>query len=325
MSLPDLIDASSRLGGLPGLRSHHVGEAVAAMSSRYRSHSLTPAGMGAELDFRHHAVDLGRASLNLLRYGPEVAIDAGSFDTFYMIEIPLSGGVDLDYGGQHVSSDTDHGLVLSPGRHVRSLWRADTTQLMLRLERSLVEQIAAARTGSFAHPTPAFAPRMELAGAAGRRIVRLMQMLALEQIEASREGTKPPSAEPLLGAIVDTLFEHQPGRSLPDRQGPLPWYLNRLRAMLDDPAALTLSVAELAAAIGITPRGLAAGMRRFSGITPHDYLTRRRMEHARRLIEDGAGVAEAAARVGYANAGRFASTFRGHFGANPSNHRKPAH
>ncbi|WP_260855599.1 helix-turn-helix transcriptional regulator [Mesorhizobium amorphae] len=60
-------------------------------------------------------------------------------------------------------------------------------------------------------------------------------------------------------------------------------------------------------------------MRRFTGLSPHEYLTGQRMKHARVLLNHGGiSVAEAARKVGYANAGRFAASFRAHSGMNPS-------
>lgn len=323
MSVPEIIDASARLGGLPGRRSRHVGEAVEAMSSRYRPHRLAPSGDSRQIDFRHHSADLGGATLNLLRYGPCVVIDAGSFDTFYMLEMPLTGGVDLDYGGRRISSHPEQGLLLSPGPTVLSRWRADTTQVMLRIERSVVELAYAKATGGFGPVTPVFEPEIDLKAPVGLRLARLIRMLVFEQAEAA--GRAPLAAAPLLSALMETIFAHVPRREGPTAEvaGPLPWYLVRLRALLDQPDALGHSVAELARRIGVSPRTLTAGMRRFTGLTPHQYLTRRRMEHARALLLRGdMAVAEVAVRLGFANAGRFAACFRQHCGTYPSHYTR---
>lgn len=323
MSMPEIIDASTRLGGLPGLFSRHVGEAVEAMSSRYRPHRLAPSGDSRQIDFRHHSAGLGGATLNLLRYGPGVVIDAGSFDTFYMLEMPLSGGVDLDYGGRRVSSHPGQGLLLSPGPGVLSRWRADTTQVMLRIERSTLERAYAKATGGFGPATPVFEPEIDLGAPVGQRLARLVRMLVLEQAEAA--GPERLAATPLLSALMETIFTHVPCREGPaaDAGGPLPWYLVRLRALLDRTDALDHSIAELARLIGVSPRTLTSGMRRFAGLTPHQYLTRRRMEHASALLRRGdMTVAEVAALLGFANAGRFAACFRRHCGTYPSHYAR---
>jgi hypothetical protein len=92
----DLIDVSERFGQVPRLMTTCVEEAVNAMSERYRPHRLTVlSGDRVDIDFSHQAVALDGASINILRYGPDVVIDAGDFDYFYMLEMPLAGGVDL--------------------------------------------------------------------------------------------------------------------------------------------------------------------------------------------------------------------------------------
>lgn len=321
MSTPELVDASNCLARLPGMRSQSVAEAVAALSQRYRAHRLEIGqGPARPIDFRHHAIDCGKASLNLLRYGPQLVVDAGSFDTFYMIEFPLRGGVDILYDDRRVSSRVGSGLVLSPGTYIRSNWHEDTTQIMLRLDRSYVERAWQQRTGSPTRQTPMFRPELDLSSAGGRRIARLIAMMVAEQIEAQATARAPM---PLVNAVIETLFDHVPATSVPTVEalaaGPVPHYVGRFRRLLDDPAELPQSVGSIAARIGISHRALSAGMRRFTGLSPHEYLTMRRMEHARVLLERSDLAVSAIARaVGYAHSGRFAAAFRSHFGTNPS-------
>lgn len=321
MSTPELVDASNRLARLPGMRSQSVAEAVAALSQRYRAHRLEIGQDPFEqLDFKHHAIDCGKASLNLLRYGAQLVVDAGSFDTFYMIEFPLRGGVDILYGDKRVSSRVGSGLVLSPGSYIRSNWHQDTTQIMLRLDRTFVECAWQRRTGSPTRQTPMFRPELDLSSPQGRRIARLIGMMIAEQMEAGATAHAPM---PLVNAVIETLFDHVPATPVPTFEalagGPVPHYVGRFRRLLDDPAELPRSVGSIAARIGISQRALSAGMRRFTGFSPHEYLMMRRMEHARILLErSDLPVSRIAKAVGYAHSGRFAAAFRSHFGANPS-------
>ncbi|WP_246485650.1 helix-turn-helix transcriptional regulator [Aminobacter carboxidus] len=319
--VPDLTYASNRLASVPGLWFGSAPEAVAALSTRYRPHRLLLADTKAGLDFRHHAIVCEGASLNLLRYGPELVVDAGTFDTFYMLEFPLSGGVDIQYGDRRVSSRLGSGLVLSPGSHIRSTWRADTTQVMLRLERNFVEQAWQRHTNEARRRTPIFQAELDLEASAGRRIARLIGMMVEEKIEAGCAAALSPM--PLVNAVLATLFEHVPVKAVATVEsvaaGPVPAYVRDFRRLLDAPSYLPLTVAELAAELDVSTRTLTTGMRRFTGYSPHDYLTMRRMEHARKLLDQGGiSIMQVAERVGYANAGRFAASFRAYCGVNPS-------
>jgi len=317
---PDLTDISSRLAHAPGIRSGSADGAVAALSTSYRPHRLHLSNEASALDFRHHAIDCEEASVNFLRYGPELTVDAGSFDTFYMLEFPVSGGVDLAYGDKRLGSQVGTGLLLSPGAYIRSTWRADTSQVMLRLKRTFVERAWQNYTGDAERRTPVFRAEIDLGSMAGRRIMSLIGLIVTERLD---EGPSASSCMPLVNAVLQTVFEHAPALSAPRVEstlaGAVPHYVSGFRKLLDNPANLQLAIADLAALLRVTPRTLTAGMRRFTGLSPHEYLTGQRMKHARVLLSQGdMSITEAARTVGYANAGRFAACFRAHSGMNPS-------
>lgn len=320
----DLVEASKRMRALPGVNSTHIEHAVAEMSARYRPHRLAILGRDVrQIDFQHHSLGLPDASINLLRYGPDVMIDAGDFESFYMLELPLTGGVEIEYGPGRISSRAGTALFLSPGERVLSHWRAGTTQIMLRLDRSLVESAFARTVGAPAHAAPVFSPEFELDTAVGRRVMALFGLMISEQMESSAAGRDPLAAGPIIGAILETLILHLPYRrsERSDLRPPAacPRHIRTLRLILDDPEALTLSVSELARRIGVSERTLAKGTRRFLGVTPYEYLTRRRMGHARTLLERREfPVARVAALVGYGHPGRFAAAFRAFSGSYPS-------
>ncbi len=62
-----------------------------------------------------------------------------------------------------------------------------------------------------------------------------------------------------------------------------------------------------------------------TGVTPHRYLVRLRMERAGELMRDSAyTVSETSAECGYASPGQFACAFRRHHGATPTQYRRDA-
>jgi len=54
------------------------------------------------------------------------------------------------------------------------------------------------------------------------------------------------------------------------------------------------------------------------GETPHDFLTRRRMDRARQMLASERTVTEVCFEVGYASLGSFSSKFRSQFGRSPA-------
>ncbi len=191
---------------------------------------------------------------------------------------------------------------------------------MLRLKRTFVERAWQNYTGDAERRTPVFRAEIDLGSVAGRRIMSLIGLIVTERLD---ESAAPASSMPLINAVLQTVFEHAPALSAPRVEsalaGAVPHYVSGFRKLLDNPANLHLAIADLAALLHVTPRTLTAGMRRFTGLSPHEYLTGQRMKHARVLLNHGGiSVAEAARKVGYANAGRFAASFRAHSGMNPS-------
>ena len=78
----------------------------------------------------------------------------------------------------------------------------------------------------------------------------------------------------------------------------------------------------LAAALGVSAATLNQYFSRAYGSTVAGYLRRRRMEVAAALLAQGARVAEAAVRVGYANPSKFSSAFKREYGTAPSEWRR---
>jgi YesN/AraC family two-component response regulator len=80
-----------------------------------------------------------------------------------------------------------------------------------------------------------------------------------------------------------------------------------------------VSVAGAAALVGLSPNYLSALFHRRTGVTISDWLARRRIEEAARLIrEEGSSVAEAARAVGYSDLRHFTQKFKSITGSLPS-------
>ncbi|MCB0609325.1 MAG: helix-turn-helix transcriptional regulator [Lewinellaceae bacterium] len=58
------------------------------------------------------------------------------------------------------------------------------------------------------------------------------------------------------------------------------------------------------------------------GRTPHQYLTEKRIGLAKKLLADGATVAETCCRIGFDSPNSFSAKFRQYTGASPSEYRK---
>src|ERR1041385_38285 len=86
----------------------------------------------------------------------------------------------------------------------------------------------------------------------------------------------------------------------------------------DDPPDL----AALAGVAELSSHHLLRAFRRAFGETPHEYLTRVRLDRAKAALRAGSSVTEACFEVGFSSLGSFSSLFRRHVGASTSDYRR---
>jgi AraC-like DNA-binding protein len=94
--------------------------------------------------------------------------------------------------------------------------------------------------------------------------------------------------------------------------------LLRARDLVHERFAEPLTNAELARAAGLSPYHFLRLFHEVFGVTPRQYLTRVRIEEAkRRLARDEASITQACLDVGFASLGSFSTLFRRHTGTSP--------
>ena len=100
-----------------------------------------------------------------------------------------------------------------------------------------------------------------------------------------------------------------------------PRYVREAERLMEERAHEAPSVVDIAAQLGISARSLSESFRRFRGITPHDYLTARRLDGLRKALEEappGQTVSSIAGARGYVNLGAMTACYRQRFGETPS-------
>jgi AraC-like DNA-binding protein len=93
----------------------------------------------------------------------------------------------------------------------------------------------------------------------------------------------------------------------------------RCKAFMDAGAENLRTLGEIARAVGAEASSVCRWFRRYEGISPYQYLLRRRMElAARRLVEQGGLVKEIAAQLGFTDPFHFSHQFKAIHGIPPS-------
>ena len=140
---------------------------------------------------------------------------------------------------------------------------------------------------------------------------RLMTHLA---DRAPRLTIESVTAELLLGALADNgAPSFKPSQ--------LEWYAGRVeeaRRSLDEDYASDYTLSSLAADAGMSPFHFARVFRELTGVPPHRYLVRRRLDAAATLLGAGSSVTDACYNVGFQSLSHFIHTFHRRFGVSPS-------
>lgn len=295
-------------------------EAEHYMTHTFCSHRLE-ALAGSRVGMRHMGLSMPNGAFNSLEYGTDIEVRSDGFDRFYMLEMPLTGGVEISYGSDDIRSSPGKALLLSPGPKFRSRWRANTRQWMLQVEAERLEERLARLTHRNISDLPVFNPVVDLRTSHGRQLVSMFNSLARDF--AAPEHADGIRRDALTNRIVDLLIGNIPfvkaDAVVPERVTATPRHVKRALELFHARFAERLSIPDIAEEMGVSERALYEGFQRFYQTTPYDMLTRIRMEKARSLIRsEGLTVAEAASQAGFRHLGRFSSAYRDFFGVLPS-------
>ena len=96
------------------------------------------------------------------------------------------------------------------------------------------------------------------------------------------------------------------------------WRLRRVTEFVEAKLGEQVSLAEMASAAGLTRMHFAAQFRAATGLPPHEYLLRRRIERAQELLAaDGESLVDIALSVGFQTQSHFTSVFKRFVGQPP--------
>jgi len=326
------LSAAPRLAAYGRVATHDVDEAAEQIGRIFCPHGLQPKAATAR-DFLalHNCAAFDGFSINYVAYGGEVMIDPGCLDRFFLVQLPFAGAASIRTAGREIETGPDCvASVLSPTLPTRMVWH-DCAQLILLLDRRLVEQRAAALSGRSVQPVE-FDPSVELSADHGSRLRAHMRELAgLAERLAERLGgaRKLPAvvAANWRETLLDILFQ-QPSNGLSEairlhsgRVETLPRAVRRARDQLDAHAAEPLDLAELAASAGVGIRALQGGFRRHFGMSISDMLLDIRLAKLNaRLMAAApeARIIDIAFELGFGHLGRMAGAYRDKFGEAPS-------
>jgi AraC-like DNA-binding protein/quercetin dioxygenase-like cupin family protein len=122
--------------------------------------------------------------------------------------------------------------------------------------------------------------------------------------------------------LVTLAARHGAGRTPAAHVGRARAAVRTAREYVDAHFADDVSLATLAALVGLSPYYLARAFEREVGIPPHAYLEGKRVDHARILLATGTPTARVAFAVGYADQAHFSRRFKRFTGLTPARYAR---
>jgi AraC-like DNA-binding protein len=320
---------SGRLAGFCRVATESVDESAEQIGRIFCPHDLEPVRPTSPgFSARHNCAPFDGFSINYVAYGGSVAIDPGCLERFFLVQLPLHGSARVRTASSEIECAPGvTASLLSPTLPTRMVWENDCAQLILLVERKLVEQRAAALAGQAARAVE-FEPRIDLQAPAAQ--VLRAQMLGLADLaERTGAGRALPAAtaancrEVLLDALL-TGQRHSLSEAIAIFTGQvesLPFALRRARDCLQANAAEPLDLVQLAQAAGIGIRALQLGFQRHFGTSISEMLLDIRLSELNTRLkraEPDARIIDIAFDLGFTHLGRMAGAYRAKFGETPS-------
>ncbi len=271
------------------------------------------------------SLDLGACGLTSLRYGFDVDIDAGRIEDSYLVKWTLAGEGQLRCGDDTAITSPRSIVITDPSEHTKIRMTAECQHLTVRVSRRALLETLAAKIGR----APKRALRFDLEVPMERDFARAWCELVAHICHLSATAPAALAVEAVRRQYARTLMELMLSAAPHNFTGSLAeplnraaaWHVRRARDYIHEHLADNISVADIAASVGVTPRTLQNGFRKSLNLTPAEYVRRARIEalHRSLLAADAAeGVTNAMINLGIVNFGRYAQYYREQIGVLPS-------
>jgi AraC family ethanolamine operon transcriptional activator len=302
------------------VRREAIEDMSAAVSNFFdlRAEQLEPGPMRCQIDF----IAAGNTFFYLEHYPLRTRLTGELLHNRFGFALPVHGP-SLQYAGEQMdkcrlaSAITGEEMdVYAPGGlrqfvvlldHARLLRLADEAGLPTETQRAL----------RYGRPTMPLAAKPRAVAALVRRMRGLLQEAA-----AGRLGLDADSLQDWLYAETISLLEV---KDAPCGRPPAAVLVRRALGMSDAHRG-PVPIAQLCTLLRVSPGTLENAFKSVTGVTPHAFFLRRRLNQARSVLlsreADSVRVTDVALELGFSELGRFAVRYRQMFGEKPSETRK---
>lgn len=306
-------------------RTRDLDEAREQVAKVFCPHKLTTADRSGAVNTVHNSVKQDSISLNYLDYGAEVHIQPGELGSFFLVQIPLSGGSYVRCGDQEVYSDQNTASIPNPTEKLEMTWLDESPHLLVHIPRLVLENRLSELIQRDLTVPLRFELGMDLTApkvSGWRQIVDLLAK-GLNGNQCDFHVSVRSQLEDMVITGLLTSHNHNYSACISSPAEPLtPRSVRVVVEHCHDLTDRTPTVAELANLAGVSVRSLQEAFKTHVGLSPMEYLRDYRLRQVNKeLISSNStfiSVSEVATFWGFTHLGRFSQQYFDRFGELPS-------
>jgi len=292
-------------------------------------HSMKVLDCGSPFEARVAYRKLNGIGLMSSGYGPAVEISCAPPISIVTVNFVFGGTMLIDEGraGEPTAvADEQHAGVFCFPENVRMRWAPGLRQLMLTIDKSLIDHHLRNLLNEPLHAPLRFETVMDLKRG-GEGITAATKTLRRALAQCGKADPPPVLVKEIEQVILTALLLGQQhnytDRIFSPQPLPTPRIVRRVLELIHSSPDAAFTVADLAEFAGVSERSLHSAFRRQLGTSPMSYVRRHRLEQAREELmrsdpSTGVKVTDVALRHGFTHTGRFAAAYRARFGESPS-------
>lgn len=260
-----------------------------------------------------------------IQYGTDVWIEPGELQSHFLIHASMQGASEVWVGGVANVISPDNLHISSPGTSFRIHMTPICRHLTVRIGKNAFEDYLSRVLNIPISRPLVFYPGQELGGnlpVAWRSLLaHLISQISLSPSHMANTRTQNHYSLLMIDLLLSNYRNSYSDQISVHGNDVSPWYVRRARDIIHSSFDSPISVASLAARVGVSVRSLQNGFRQFLGLTPVEYVRRHRLENLHCRLTEGRSanrVTELMLECGIMNFGRYAQHYKHQYGCRPS-------
>lgn len=311
----------------PVFTSHDLDETRHSVARIFKPHDLAVYGVKQTLNAHMDHLALGGVSINRLCYGANVVIEPDCLEDFLLVQMPIAGRAEIRCGTHFVKSHPLKASVLTPSLPLHMRWEGACDQLIVRIDRKVLEDACSARLGYALPRAMEFELGMPLDSGAGHAWKALIEFLAVSPFLQSARTSELILAH-IEQLLVDTLLDQHPHNFSDTLRAPVEAapvaYVQRAQDYILAHSHQPITMQTLAEQAAISARSLYNGFRQHRGISPMAFLRLVRLQKVRDQLLQARGegrrpsITQIALDCGFMHLGHFSQAYRRQYNETPT-------